>query len=108
MENSDEKTFKRRVLIGCTSAGILLVAGIICLQFFLNAEPPKPSVLSFGAFSTIGIMVLLAPLIAAWGFYARVRCSDGTIKRNLQIIAALLIFWLFVVIINTPRITISS
>lgn len=54
MENSDEKTFKRRILIGCTSAGILLVAGIICLQFFLNAEPPKPSVLSFGAFSTIG------------------------------------------------------
>ena len=102
MENSDEKTFKRRILIGCTSAGILLVAGIICLQFFLNAEPPKPSVLSFGAFSTIGIMILLAPLIAAWGFYARVRCSDGTIKRNLQIIAALLIFWLFVVIIKYP------
>lgn len=52
MENSGEKTFKRRVLIGCTSVGILLVAGIICLQFFLNAEPPKSSVLSFGAFST--------------------------------------------------------
>lgn len=46
MENSGEKTFKRRVLIGCASAGILLVAGIICLQFFLNAEPQNQASLA--------------------------------------------------------------
>ena len=47
-------------------------------------------------------MIALGPLSAAWGFSMYIRCSDAKIRRWLVGVAALVAFWMLVVLLKYP------
>ena len=99
----DAKVYsKRKVLIVCACIALLYLAVLVCLQAFFGARTPLLGVGSADAGNTTTIMILAAPLLAAWGFSVRVRCPDRFIGKRLVAVVGLLLVWLSIVIVKYP------
>ncbi|MCR5391852.1 MAG: hypothetical protein K6E65_00945 [Olsenella sp.] len=124
MSRSDD-TFARKAIAGACAGGALLCLVLLAMQAFGSTPPPEPGSARFlyGSFfwpsgsysvvssSTSGLMILMAPATAVWGFSVHVRCSDSHIRHCLKGVALLVGLWMLDVIvkyrhtINNPQLT---
>lgn len=124
VSRSDD-TFARKAIAGACAGGALLCLVFLAMQAFGSTPPPEPGSARFlyGSFfwpsgsysvvpsSTSGLMILMAPATAVWGFSVHVRCSDSHIRHCLKGVALLVGLWMLDVIvkyrhtINNPQLT---
>lgn len=124
VSRSDD-TFARKAIAGACAGGALLCLVLLAMQAFGSTPPPEPGSARFlyGSFfwpsgsysvvssSTSGLMILMAPATAVWGFSVHVRCSDSHIRHCLKGVALLVGLWMLDVIvkyrhtINNPQLT---
>lgn len=122
LSRSDD-TFRRRVLAGSCAGGAALCLVLLALQVLGSTPLPEPGrtvcplgflVSPSGTYdvvpsSTSGLMILIAPATAAWGFSVHVRCSDAHIRHCLKGVALLVCLWMLDVLvkyrypINSPQ-----
>lgn len=93
---------KRKVLVIAGVVACVFVCAIVALLEFDSLGRPTPSGPSKGPSATAGYMIALGPLSAAWGFSMYIRCSDAKIRRWLVGVAALVSFWMLVVLLKYP------
>ncbi len=113
LSRSDD-TQVRKVVAGACAGGAVLCLALLAMQAFGSAPPPEPGSARFtlgplfwpsGAYnvvpsSTSGLMILMAPAAAAWGFSVHVRCSDAQIRHCLKGVALLVGLWMLNVILK--------
>lgn len=93
---------KRKVLVIAGVVACVFACAIVALLEFDSLGRPTPSGPSKGPSATAGYMIALGPLSAAWGFSMYIRCSDAKIRRWLVGVAALVAFWMLVVLLKYP------
>ena len=93
---------KRKVLVIAGVVACVFACAIVALLEFDSLGRPTSSGPSKGPSATAGYMIALGPLSAAWGFSMYIRCSDAKIRRWLVGVAALVAFWMLVVLLKYP------
>lgn len=96
----EHDTFKRRVLVGGLIVSVLFAVCIYAFQSFGNLPVPPRNIYSFSSSKTVGIMMLLGPLLVVWAISVHLRCTDFLVTRYLKVIAGLFAFWLLVVLLK--------
>ena len=92
---------KRKALVIAGVVACVFACAIVALLEFDSLGRPTPSGPSKGPSATAGYMIALGPLSAAWGFSMYIRCSDAKIRRWLVGVAALVSFWMLVVLLKS-------
>ena len=113
LSRSDD-TFGRRVLAGSCAGGAALCLALLALQSFGGTPPPMsgtqfmslglsifpPSTFSVVSSSSSGLMILVAPAAAIWGFSVHIRCSDARVRHCLKGVALLVGLWMLDVLVK--------
>ena len=113
VSRSDD-TLVRRVVAGACAGGVLLCLVLLGMQAFGSAPVPEPGSARFlrgaplrpsGSYgvvpsSTSGLVLLMAPAAALWGFSVHVRCSDAQVRHCLKGVALLVGLWMLDVLVK--------
>ncbi len=106
MGKRDEKPVGNITEKQALSAGAVTGAAVglllVLLQSSGGAGPPVAGDMGSGASATTGFMIVLIPVITAWALSVNLRCSDAVVRRNLELVAAMLVLWLIVVMVKYP------
>lgn len=91
---------KRNVLLIAGAAALVFAAALVAIEAAGVFSPPAPTAMTTGSDATVGYMVLFGPVTAVWGLSVHLRCPDTAIRRYLLAIAALVGFWMLIVLIK--------
>lgn len=92
----------RRVLVTATAAAAAVALLLAFVFLCLPSDPVAPAPPGRGPSSLGGYMVIAIAVIAIWGSWIYMRCSDLTICRLLAAVCTLMGLWLLLVLVKYP------
>ena len=100
MKSTARDIFKQRVFIAAGIGALLLCLTLVAIETLASKAVIEVRPLNMGSDATTGYMILVAAIASIWAFSIHVRCPDALIRKNLKVIATLIVAWLCLVMVK--------